>query len=64
MDTPLLPDCPHCHNSGWSVPYYYVCDCRHGDYAWAKWEGMTIEEYDARAIGTSDYHGADVEAAL
>lgn len=43
--------CPKCHGTGWTVRHYYVCDCRAGDHAWAKWEGMTIEEYDARAEG-------------
>lgn len=58
MSESLFP-CPRCGGSGWAVSNYQVCDCRAGDYAWAKWEGMSIEEYDDRARGTSNYHGPD-----
>ena len=57
----LNPKCANCFDTGWTVLHSIVCGCRAGDHAWAKWEGMTIEEYDAIVIGTPDYHGPDPE---
>lgn len=48
-EPPSLFQCARCRDTGWIARHYYVCDCRAGDHAWAKWEGMTIEEYDRRA---------------
>lgn len=52
--------CSKCDGTGWLVPSHYVCECRAGDFAWARWEGVSIEEYDEQAKGTRDYHGDDL----